>query len=90
MKRLRTPDDTPVLSSNADTSVVSGETLKDDFTIVMVSDGVTSKLNNKKIAACLRAANVENHSNLSQYLVERAYQNGSFDNISALIIRPQQ
>lgn len=91
MKRLRNEADTPVLSSEADTKVVSSETFGDDFTLVLVSDGVTSRMSNKNIANCLRLACQEEHrSNLSQYLVERAYQRGSFDNISALIIRPNK
>ena len=78
----------PVLSSEADTTVIGADKLGAEFTLVLVSDGVTSRLTNRAIAKCLRTGRQENHPNLSQYLVERAYQNGSFDNITALIIQP--
>ena len=124
MKRLRDANDTPVLSSEADTNVlITGQTVSgsdgssdgNNWTMVLVSDGVTCRMKNKAIASCLRTAtrldSVKSFSqggtgngvtkgstkdeengegvNLAQVLVERAYQNGSFDNISAVVIRPQ-
>ena len=90
MKRLRSAEDTPVLSNDADINIVSAEALGPlkEWCIVLCSDGVTSRMTNKAIAKCIRMGKDEKQEQLAQLLVERAYANGSFDNISAIVIRP--
>ena len=82
MKRPR-----PVISSDPDIHV---KEIRSPFTLVIASDGVFSRLSSKDVGRFLklkRAKTGANCKKLAKLLVDHAYDKGSWDNISAIVVR---
>lgn len=82
-----------VISPHPDISVVNMTDYKTNvFKIVIGSDGVFSRLSSKDVGRFLRmkfSKTAGDCNKMSKLLVDHAYEKGSWDNISAVIIRVQ-